>query len=254
MKNHFFFPYAGNKRQEVVRIHDMIKDKLNGVDTIVEPFCGSCAFSVYMAMLYPKRFKYILNDNNRHLIELISISKDEEKFNNLIEELNNLGVKLNNKESYDNEKTADDLSHWVFYNSMYSIRPYLFPLTRKMNPDKFNNFKKCAFLDFIRNEEVILLNEDAINVYSQYKQNDNVLLFLDPPYLSECNDFYLSSNVNIYEYLLNNDIKNEQAFITLCLNENWIIKLLFKGCINTTYDKKYETSKKKVTHILILNK
>ena len=39
MRNHFIFSYMGNKREEVEIIHDTIKDKLEGIDTIIEPFC-----------------------------------------------------------------------------------------------------------------------------------------------------------------------------------------------------------------------
>ena len=68
-KNHFFIPYAGNKRSEVEKIYDSIKDKLNDIEYIVEPFCGTSAFSYYMSLRHPKQFKYILNDNNKYLIE-----------------------------------------------------------------------------------------------------------------------------------------------------------------------------------------
>jgi site-specific DNA-adenine methylase len=43
MKNHFFYPYFGNKREEVEHIYNL--SDLNNIDTIVEPFCGSCAVS-----------------------------------------------------------------------------------------------------------------------------------------------------------------------------------------------------------------
>ena len=46
MKNHFFFSYCGNKREEVEHIYNLLD--LNNIDTIVEPFCGSCAMSYYI--------------------------------------------------------------------------------------------------------------------------------------------------------------------------------------------------------------
>jgi site-specific DNA-adenine methylase len=68
MKNHFFFSYSGNKRDEVETIHDALKNNLKNITTIIEPFCGSSAFSFYIASLYPGRVNYILNDNNKYLI------------------------------------------------------------------------------------------------------------------------------------------------------------------------------------------
>ena len=46
MKNHFFFSYAGNKREEVEHIYNKLD--LENIETIVEPFCGSCAVSYYI--------------------------------------------------------------------------------------------------------------------------------------------------------------------------------------------------------------
>ena len=69
MKNHFLLPYSGNKRNEVENIYNTTKDiyKYEDIKTIVEPFCGSCAYSYYISTLYPKKYKYILNDNDKFL-------------------------------------------------------------------------------------------------------------------------------------------------------------------------------------------
>ena len=48
MKNHFFFPYCGNKRQEVERLYKTVENKIDDIDILIEPYCGSCAFSYYV--------------------------------------------------------------------------------------------------------------------------------------------------------------------------------------------------------------
>ena len=58
----------------------------------------------------------------------------------------------------------------------------------------------------------------------------------------------------IYEYLSLNNIKKEKAKIYIILEDNWIIKLLFKN--NNIIDnncKIYQTTKKKYNHITITN-
>ncbi len=65
-KNHLFYQYSGNKRTEVERIVNFTD--LTNIDIIIEPFCGSYALSFYISTLHPNRFKYILNDNDTHLI------------------------------------------------------------------------------------------------------------------------------------------------------------------------------------------
>ena len=77
MKNHFFFSYAGNKREEVEHIYNL--SDLNNIDTIVEPFCGSCAVSYYLwTQNKDKNYKYILNDLDGYLINLLKIIRSGE--------------------------------------------------------------------------------------------------------------------------------------------------------------------------------
>ena len=88
MRNHFIISYAGNKRQEVERIEEYLHNKLDGIDTIIEPFCGSSAMSCYLSMKYPRRFKYILNDLDPMLIELYHLMKDKVLFDEFMVLLN----------------------------------------------------------------------------------------------------------------------------------------------------------------------
>lgn len=115
----------------------------------------------------------------------------------------------------------------------------------------FDSIKKCSFLNFIRNEKVEIINNDAIEVYQEYIKNKKALILLDPPYLDSCND----PKTNIYEFLFNNDIDKQSCKILLCLEKNWIIQLLFKNKNNMIeYDNKYQPSKKETKHLLIKNK
>lgn len=50
-----------------------------------------------------------------------------------------------------------------------------------------------------------------------------------------------------------NKITNLKAFFVVVLEKNWIINLLFKDYYIFEYDKLYQPSKKKTTHLLILN-
>ena len=69
--------YFGNKRQEVENIYIEIKEDLLKCDKIIEPYAGTSAMSYYISTLHPKRFTYIINDNNPHLINLYKIMKSK---------------------------------------------------------------------------------------------------------------------------------------------------------------------------------
>lgn len=198
MKNHFLFAYSGNKRCEVEQIADSID--FTDKTTIIEPFCGTCAFSVYMSMKYPKKFKYIINDNNKHLVELFKLVKDKKKFDKFIEDINNTCFnddKFMTKEQYNEAISQDTLKAYYIAHKFYCIRSGLYPIARKGQRIK----PECAFNDFIRSENVEVCHEDACKIMDKYIDDEKTVLFVDPPYMNSCNDFYLSPDVNIYEYM-----------------------------------------------------
>lgn len=255
-KNHFIMAYAGNKRKECNQIYERIKDNIDDIKTIIEPFCGTSSFSFYMSLKFPKRFKYILNDINKDLIELYEIMMDEEKLNILIDRLNNLPQPMT-KEMYLGI-IKDGAFGWIVKNLIYSIRPGLYPSERNIKTN-FDNLRNCPMINFLKTEDVIITNANGVDLLMVEQDNPDSLIFIDPPYLASCNSYYdLNKNTRlestIYEYLADHNIKNMSSYIILVLESNWIIKLLFKDLVKGEYDKKYEGSKKNTSHLIIDNK
>jgi len=257
-KNHFIISYAGNKRQECPKIYEKIKDNLDNIKCIVEPFCGTSAFSVWMADKFPLRFKYILNDNNKMLIELYTILKDENLTNEFIGKLNAIGA-TSSKEEYDNvvKDKDNDVVAYVYANLNFNIRAGLYPQGKKI-PSNYDFLKKKKIVEFLRNEDVTLIHGSGLDLFIIEQDNPDSLIFLDPPYISRCNSYYDSKaeklKMNIYEYMSDHDISNMPAYILLVLESNWIIKLLMKKHIKDEYEKIYQTSKTKTSHFFIDNK
>jgi site-specific DNA-adenine methylase len=256
MKNHFVLSYVGNKREEVEIIHNNIINNLENITTIIEPFCGSSAFSYYISTIYPKRFTYILNDNDEMLIQLYNTLKNENLFNLFIEELKEKLETLTREEYYDNNKDKNLL--WYFIKRfIFYIRAGTFPLIYDKDKAlaKANKIKICPIINFLRNENIEIRNEDGIRIYEEFKNNNQNLIFLDPPYILSDNTLYKTPNIDIYKYLFHNNFKNEESQIILVLEYMWIISLLFKDCNIYLYDKRYQMAKKKRTqHAIIKNK
>jgi len=254
-KNHFIFGYVGNKRGEVKQILECIED-IEQYDTIIEPFCGSSAFSYQLSLLYPNKFKYILNDNDTLLINLYKMMKNDD-----IKELKELEDKTRwfrdnhiNKKDYDElmKNKKIDLFAWFVSVYIYQMRPGICPISRK--PTKVGDFSKIPVVEFLKKENVEIYNIDAIDIYNKYSNDKKALIFLDPPYLMASNDFYGNTDAQIYEYLFKNNIKNSLCKVVLCLENTFIIKLLFKNEKQTTYQKKYNGFRKKtVEHVVITN-
>lgn len=246
-KNHFFFSYFGNKRKEIDNIFACIDNY--DVEYVVEPFCGSSSFSYHLSKLHPNRYKYVLNDNNKLLIELYTIVKDDEKMKAFEEKINKICSTVD-KTVY-GKLDKNTVEGYYIVNKIYSMRPGFWNLKYKY---KYIRILDSPMCDFLRNENVILSSADGIDVYEEYKKK-NSLIFLDPPYLMACNSFYNDAKVNIYQHLYFHKIEHEPAFIMLCLEWSWIIQLLFQNNKVVTYDKKYEScKKKKTTHAVIFNK
>ena len=136
-RNHFLMGYAGNKRKECENIYESIKDKLTSVDTIIEPFCGSSAVSYYISTVHPQQYKYILNDNNKHLIELYQIASSKTKLKKFINEIEILVKDITNeieilvkditKDIYNKLIKNDNVQSWFIKNKICCIRADLFP-------------------------------------------------------------------------------------------------------------------------------
>jgi site-specific DNA-adenine methylase len=255
MKNHFIFAYTGNKRTEVDEIYNAIlkNNSLDNIDTIVEPYCGSSAISFFISTKHPKKFKYILNDNNNFLIELYKIISDDEKTRDFIKKINTMcfdkDLKFMSKVQYNILMKLKTVESYFVCNKFYKMRCGLYPIDQLKKPIDIEKFLKIPIITFLKNENVKLSTEDAIECIKT-NNNNKTLILCDPPYLMACNDFYNNSDVNIYEWLyINNKILINTAFI---LENNWIIQLLFKDVKEkTVYIKVYTGLKKKVSNHVI---
>jgi site-specific DNA-adenine methylase len=237
MKQHFFLPYFGNKREEVEHIYELIRGDIHDKEYIIEPYCGSCAMSFYISLQHPGKYKYILNDNNKFLIQLMKTAQNEDELKSLVEDLKEIQKSIKTKDEYqafcDKGKT---FMGWLLGSSWYNIRPYLYP-TGNRTPVNYNNFlNKKDFINFLKTEDIEFSSRDAIDIINEYKDNEKALILLDPPYLSVTNDFYVDSNTNIYEWLFNNDIHSFKSSFYLVLENIWIIQLLFKDYNSFIYD------------------
>lgn len=236
--NHFVFAYSGNKRNEMIEINKDIN--LENVETIIEPFCGSGAFSFYTARDSSKKYKYILNDANKNLIELFEICKDPCKLKDFERIVNDIAEGLD-KEKYNMIKSKEDVVSYYIANKVYKRVVGLFPNDYKY---KYIDMHKCPFVDFIRNEQVSLSSVNGTVLLDEYKNDKTAFIFCDPPYLMSNNGFYDKSDDNIYENIYenvyHNNVNEYKCKILFCLESNWLVDLLFSKFKNKrTFDKKY---------------
>lgn len=250
MKNHFYMTYRGNKRGEVERILENID--LTNITTIIEPFCGSSALSYYIHTQHPNKFKYILNDNDPNLMKLYQMGKEgtiHEFFNKINSMCFNENGDFIDKERYMEIVKKNDFDGWFIAKKYFRLVKGLYPINIKNNVIK--NDLGQGFTDFLQSDDVHLSQIDAVDLVDRYKDDETCLLFLDPPYINLCNDFYECGGKNIYEYLHYN--KSFKSKIVVVVNETWINDILFANYKAIKYNKTYQQTKRKVIHCLYTN-
>jgi site-specific DNA-adenine methylase len=256
MKNHFYTSYAGNKRNEVINIYDEID--FNEIDTIVEPYCGSCAVSYYIwTQNKDKDFKYVLNDKDVELITALKAiaSGEYEQIENEVNNYRETIKDMLDTDGFDKSKEyfkdiirAEGIANHLFKNKYYKLRAGMMPTGRDLKRfDKVFKFSDYPIFEFLQNANIEFHNTNANEIIEMY-DNKTSFLFLDPPYLGSCNNFYKrSDNIDLeecYIHLINKGLKNYKSKIIICHELNWIFKLLFNEYIDETkkYGKRYETN------------
>lgn len=276
MRNHFFISYVGNKRNEVTKIYNEID--LEGVENIVEPYCGSCAMSYYIWTLHKdKNFKYVLNDADDKLIGImkIIINGDYKKLEDEVNEKRLHILKLLNEEGFDVAKSYyrdlfinknSTVADYLISHKYHKLRVGMFPTGTDLKRfDKEFKFSDYPIYEFLRNANIELHNTEGDAIINLYNTSAS-FIFLDPPYMASCNNFYKRGADNelkmCYYPLYKRGLKNYSAKIILCHELNWMFEVLFEEYIDTNkqYDKRYEnnlgstfSAKPPTKHICIKN-
>ena len=259
-KNHFIFSYHGNKRKEIIPSMNYID--FDNKKNIIECFCGSSAMSYHIWKQYGNQFNYHLNDFDNKLIDVyqllknVSIEEIECNVNKVKDRFTSYEDDKERKQYFDNViKKSCDIYDYIFNKKYSTLRCDLCPPLKRLPKGNFIINDECKqFISFLKSPNVYITNNNWLDIYNQFKDDDKNIILLDPPYMFSCNRSYEKQDCSIYEYLCYNNISNNKAKIYLLLEDIWIIRLLFQNNkILYQYDKKYETSKKKTKHILISN-
>ena len=252
-ENIIIFSWPGNKRNEA---EDFLKHAdFEGIENIIEPFCGTAAISYHIWLKYGDKFNYYLNDNDTILFKLYELMK-KETVEEIESKINDIMKKVETKEDWKEALKNKDVYHYIFFNKYSAMARYGFCSLNWHNKRVFKITKVTEnFINFIKQPYVNISNNNWFDLFDNYKDDKTALFIFDPPYINVENSFYIDPTLNIYQYFHDNPIENYKSHIYLVLESNWIIKLLFiKNKILLEYNKKYELTKKQTSHLIIYNK
>ncbi len=276
--SNFYFCYGGNKRRDIKFFKDYIK--LDDVETIIEPFCGSCAFSYYCFTKLNFNKFFEMNDIDEYLINFLNNIKNKTSsiFNEIIDFLKKNNELINNDKNFfskymhNNKDHSTFLNYWLYkayIRKVGTITPFYknnkINVSEKIIKKFFESRQKLDL--FFCNKNINYTCNDYILTFEKFKNDKNAFLFLDPPYLSSDNSYYYSfggqtedktednfifDHTKIYIDIMN-FLKICKCKVLLIINKNAINEYIFNEFVKGEYIKIYQLTKKKTYHLIISN-
>lgn len=252
----FYFSWYGNKKKECKHLRQWIdREKY---DTIVEPFCGTFAFSLFCYYeLGMKDATYVLRDNDKMLIDfLLDVKAHGSK--TYFDYANTIVCDSFTKDKHNAivAKRNDDLKAWFYSKKCFQFRPLLFPHRQINKP--FVRTKEHERVDaFLKLPTVSIACQSYEQTFAQHKGKVRTLLFIDPPYLDSCNETYSAvTNEGGDGTAVYRDIKrlveaDTEARALCVLNNNALMSLVFDGHVLHEYAVKYGNTGRKATHLIV---
>jgi len=262
--SHFPIFYMGNKRKEFKYIEPLLN--FDGIENIIELFCGSSAISFNIWLKHP-HLNFYLNDNYTNLINIYNLLKTND-INDIYDKLNEYKLKYNDPIEY--KKFAKS------FQSFESIDPIIYMFLRKSSRFRMGenlkiehhfstklfgkpNKHQLKFIEFIRSPNVHISNDDWSVLFDKFKNDDKTIFFFDPPYIDSDNSFYNNKGSNKYDYNVY-EFFNQNKINTFNSHIYFILELIDKNTtifgndnIITIYDKIYGNTHKKTKHAIYSN-
>ena len=250
-RQNILFGRFGNKTNDIKHFKHLLP---LDVKIVVEPFGGT--FAVTRIIYNDDKYVNYVNDNDE---TLYYIYKNSEKYSKMCKELNAIALNNINKngkvvfvdfmeEIKDKNYDKIMLDYWKIEKI---IRGYSIKISKHID---HSNFIKC-----MKNINFSCKNfKDIIN---KFRKQENVFIFLDPPYLFSDNSHYSQQQRKegsdmthiIYEIFEILQDKTTKAKIMMIMNDMKIIRYIFKDFVKGEYEKIYQIGKRKSIHLIITN-
>ena len=217
-------------------------------------------YEIILVELYPCKSKDELHSRERYHIE------NNECVNKVIPKRTHKEYYYDNHESIlekkkdyklkNREKVLEKKKEY-YYNNKDKINEYYennkeviaekSKIYREINKEKIKETQK---LYQANNREKI--NEMMRNYHNKKKKENKVEevneVVDELMEMQSCNSFYINPSLLIYEWIYNVDLQFKNSIFIFCLENTWIIKILFKKYkLLTSYNKKYQNHNKKQT-------
>ncbi len=178
-------PYIGNKLRELPFIYEVINTKKD-FQIFVDVFGGSGCVAFNIGAEYKR--PVILNEINPILIDAYNKYLDLDEYR--ICNLTLLDIPKN-KETFEEYKLNPDTLDKMLYikfcsfsnlgTSFHETRAGLFNIASVERKIK----ERTKYEQTIKNMDITIRNEDFRNILNEFHDNENAILYLDPPYINK---------------------------------------------------------------------
>lgn len=252
-----FFSYWGGKRLEIPIFEKYIPKDYK---LFVDPFVGGGALYFY---LNPK--KAVINDTDPYVIEFYKYIKNRGGFA-IQKWMNREPFNASLYKSVNNNDTMNQIYKWYFlkkyafsgkisYKKDGIIRGSTTFQARRLGSNVITDqLVDKDYIDLLKRTHIY--NDDYVNIMKRYNNKD-VFMFLDPPYF-KTEEPYFEDFTEEDQRELNKLFKESKSKILMIINDDPLIRELYKGYIKGSYRLKYEstrymTGKPKAKHLIITN-
>lgn len=226
----------GNKQNDIkyFKDHLPLDSKI-----IIEPFAGS--FAVIRNIYYDIKYKRVINDKDESWFGILrDIRKDPEA---VIKEIYDEWEKLTN---------GGLTRKYCKFSDTLCVRGMI----KEPNSALQNIFLLSSLLN-----SSTVTNDDFLKVCEKYKNNKDAFIFLDPPYLDSYNKSYFTDQAtskdlqdNTKMFVDFKEILNSyKCKVMLIINNNYLTRYIYSDYIKGEYDKVYQLTKRKNSHLIITN-
>lgn len=268
------FVYHGAKDKEMKEIKNFLPPMEN-INMIIEPFGGSFALIRHLHVEFPNK-KFHVNDIDPTIINIYQNMCDKHvnesvitEIKNFLEEIHKVNSKPTGfdypealqtsvkttclteaKKLYDEIKQTHTVASELFQRVYFNIAPGLFPQKHvNVNFETLKSFQQYAHVQFTCG--------NGVELCEKMKDNEDVFLFLDPPYLFTDNRWYGKSNFDFDQlFLFLQKISKIKAKVLFVLEDCILVRcfvehhhLVIRGVTNVCYGR----SKKKKQHLYVAN-
>ena len=250
--NPFIINYLGTKYRESIQHFEGDDIDFNKYKSFVEPFGGTFGFSryIYMKLNKPTDKKFIIYDNDKELITFYNNIKGmtKEEYEELHNKYNEIVNKYDKEEWHKNgfniirelKDTIEDKN--INFMIVLNNKPNMISrkCNKKANMEWFDMFKYCEF--------------KYMNVVNEYEyittthNTKDTIIYLDPPYINNCNEQYADVNIDYSEFIINCFINKKKSNVIFVHERNFLLLHILNKYLYKSYDKLYPLRQRKKIH------